>query len=164
MRQMSKKALLTGSFDPPTVGHLDLITKAAGAFDEVVVCIFCTAQKAYMFTEEERLTMLRAMINEAELENVTADVNGGYVADYAKERDITCVVRGVRGMLDLEYEVEMAHYNKKRNPDLETFFWVAPESQEGISSTEARKVIRMGMDPDVFCTKAVVELIRKYRQ
>ena len=82
MNQMSKTALVTGSFDPPTIGHLELIAEAARVFDEVVVCVFRNAEKEYLFSESERLKMLSAMIAERGLSShVTVDVNDGYVAD-----------------------------------------------------------------------------------
>lgn len=156
---MSKKALVTGSFDPPTVGHLALIEKAARAFDEVIVCIFRNREKESLFSEELRVKMLWDAIGEAGLGNVTVDVSDGFVADYAREKGIGAVVRGVRDIRDMEYEVDMARYNNQRNHDLETFLWVAPDSQKGISSTEARKMLHGGVLSDDILPPAVIRLI-----
>ena len=161
MSQMSKTALVTGSFDPPTMGHLELIAEAARVFDEVVVCVFRNAEKEYLFSESERLKMLSAMIAERGLStHVTVDVNDGYVADYAREKGIGFVFRGVRDEKDMAYEIDMARYNHTRNPQLETILWVAPTEQKGISSTEVRFSLQNGVIPDEFLPKSVAELIR----
>lgn len=139
-------ALISGSFDPPTMGHLDLIKRARELFNEVVVCIFRNSEKQYLFTEKERLAMLSAMIAEAKLTFVRVDVSAGFVADYAQIHDIGYVVRGVRNADDMEYEIEMARYNKKRNPNLETLLLVAPSTFSGISSTEVRKRLKNQWD------------------
>lgn len=157
---MSKKALVTGSFDPPTMGHLELITEAARLFDEVVVCIFRNADKVYLFSEAERFEMLSAMISERKLDTVFVDASDGYVADYAREKGISFVFRGVRDEKDMAYEIDMARYNNKRNPDLETVLWVAPTEQKGISSTEVRSSLQNGVLPEAFLPKSVAELIR----
>ena len=141
---MSKRALVTGSFDPPTVGHLELITQAARVFDEVVVCVFRNSEKEYLFSEAERVEMLSAMIAEQGLSHVTVDVNDGYVADYAREKGIGFVFRGVRNEKDMAYEMDMARYNRNRNPELETVLWVASAEQKGISSTEVRSWLQIG--------------------
>ena len=158
---MSKKALVTGSFDPPTVGHLVLIEKAARAFDEVIVCVFRNREKESFFSEELRVEMLCEAIGEAGLDNVTVDVSDGFVADYAREKGIGAVVRGVRDVRDMEYEVDMARYNNQRNRNLETFLWVAHDGQKGISSTEARKMLHGGVLPDDILPPAVIRLIEK---
>ena len=157
---MTKKALVTGSFDPPTMGHLELIAEAARVFDEVVVCVFRNSEKEYLFSESERFEMLSAMIKERELSHVTVDVNDGFVADYARERGIGFVFRGVRDEKDMAYEMEMARYNHQRNPELETVLWVAPNEQKGISSTEVRISLQKGVVPDEVLPKSVSELIR----
>lgn len=157
---MSKKALVTGSFDPPTIGHLELIAQAARMFDEVVVCVFRNSEKTYLFSEAERTEMLAAMIAERGLSHVTVDVSDGYVADYAREKGIGFVFRGVRDEKDMAYEMEMARYNHNRNPDLETLLWVAPTEQKGISSTEVRSLLQKGDLSEELLPKSVAELIR----
>ncbi len=160
---MNKKALVTGSFDPPTNGHLALIAEAARLFDEVVVCVFRNSEKEYLFSESERAQMLSAMIAEQGLSYVTVDVSDGYVADYAQEKGIGFVFRGVRDEKDMAYEMDMARYNRNRNPDLETVLWVAPDEQKGISSTEVRSWLQKGIVPTDSLPQSVVELIRSGR-
>jgi len=157
---MNKKALVTGSFDPPTIGHLELIAEAARVFDEVVVCVFRNQEKAYLFSESERAEMLSAMLAERDLSCVSVDVSDGYVADYAREKGIGFVFRGVRDEKDMAYEMDMARYNHTRNPQLETILWVAPTEQKGISSTEVRSCLQNGVVPDEVLPKSVAKLIR----
>ena len=113
---MSKKVLVTGSFDPPTIGHLEMITEAARIFDDVVVCVFRNQEKEYLFSESERAAMLHAMIAEQGLSTVTVDVSGGYVADYAHEKRIGFDVR-FRMTEISDYEttnyIEVANINKE---------------------------------------------------
>ena len=160
MKWMNKKALVTGSFDPPTIGHIALIEKAAAVFDEVVVCVFRNSEKKYLFSETERAKMLSVAIEEYGLLNVTVDVSGGYVADYTRENGISFVVRGVRDAKDMAYETEMARYNHNLNPNMETLLWVAHEDKKGISSTEARKSIQQGDWDEDILPKSVLELIK----
>ena len=156
---MSKKALVTGSFDPPTNGHLALIREAASVFDEVVVCVFRNCEKHNMFSEAEREEMLRVMIAESGLSGVSVDVSDGYVADYAREKGIGYIFRGVRDDKDLAYEMEMARYNRNRNPGLETILWVAPDEKKGISSTEVRSLLHNGVLPEAYLPKSVLNWI-----
>lgn len=160
MNRMSKKALVTGSFDPPTLGHLALIEQAARLFDEVVVCVFRNSEKEYWFSEAERSEMLLAMIAERGLSNVTVDVSGGYVADYAREKGIGFVFRGVRNEKDMAYEMDMARYNRNRNPGLETVLWVASAEQKEISSTEVRSLLQKGVVPADLLPESIVKRIQ----
>ncbi len=155
-----KRGMVSGSFDPPTWGHLDLVRRAAALFDEVVVCLFRNAEKTALFSEEDRLRMLHAMLEEAGLSDVRVDFFSGYVADYARENRISYVVRGLRNERDTAYEIEMARYNAARNPSLETLFLVSPAERVGISSTEARKRLEEGRDASNFLPPAVLRLAR----
>lgn len=155
------KALVTGSFDPVTRGHFSLFAKAARAFDEVVVCIFRNPNKSYFFSEEERLNFIRVGLCEMGLENVTADISDGYVADYAKEKGIGFIVRGVRSIDDMTYELEMARYNTARNPDVETFLWAAPKTESETSSSAVKAALKEGHIPEELLLPSVANEIRK---
>ena len=158
------KALVTGSFDPVTRGHFALFEKASKAFDEVTVCIFRNPEKKYLFSEEERLRLITIGLSELGLSNVSVDVSDGYVADYAKEKGIGFVVRGVRNSADVEYETEMARYNTTRNPALETFLWVAPLSQSDMSSTAVRRALSEGLVPRELLLSSVADEIERMKQ
>ena len=153
------KALLTGSFDPITRGHFALIQAASRAFDEVTVCMFINPDKTYTFTRENRLLFIREGIRELNLGNVKADACDGYVADYARAHDIGVVVRGVRNASDVAYELDMARYNRDRNPELETWLWVSSADDSGISSTAVRNALKNGVIPNEMLLSSTVKLI-----
>ncbi len=154
-----KKVLVTGSFDPPTLGHNDIIKKCSEIFDEVTVCIFQNAEKENMFSEKERVRMLNGMVEEFGYSNVKVDSSRGYVADYAKENGIGYIARGVRNSSDIEYEIEMASYNKKRNPSLETLFFPASSTHTDVSSTLAREALDKGENLEAFLAPSTIFII-----
>lgn len=155
------KALVTGSFDPITRGHFALIEAASKAFDEVVVCMFLNPDKDYYFTTDERLAFIREGVRECGLTNVTVDFSDGYVADYAKANGIGVVARGVRNADDMAYELEMARYNAKRNPLLETWLWASSGEDSGISSTAVRNSLKNGVILEEMLLSSTVSLIAK---
>ena len=158
------KVLITGSFDPVTVGHFSLVQKAAAIFDEVTLCLFVNPDKMYRFTLDERLEMLRCGACELGLSNVTVDASQGYVADYAAQKGIPFVLRGIRNGEDARYELDMARYNHTRNPALETLFWAADDQLAGISSTAVRKSLEKGVIPEDALLSSTVSLIQKYQK
>ena len=106
-----KTAIYPGSFDPITLGHLDVIRRAAVCFDQVCVCVMANCEKKHpMFTPEERLEMIRSSI--ADLPNVEAELHCGLLAEYAREKGARILVKGVRGAADFEQEYQMAHINQ----------------------------------------------------
>jgi len=155
------KAMVTGSFDPVTRGHFALFELAAHCFDEVVVCVFRNPDKSYMFSEEERLQMIRQGLLECGLTNVIADASDGYAADYAKEHGISFVVRGVRTADDMAYELEMARYNQQRNPQMDTLMWATPIDHREISSTAVRTSLKNGVIPEDLLLPSVALEIKK---
>lgn len=151
------KALIPGSFDPITIGHLDLIKRAADIFDTIIIGIFVNPQKNYTFSLEKR----KKMIIEAtkELQNVSVITDNGYVVDYCKQHGIKVLVKGVRSVSDYEYELEMADFNKKRNPDIETLLLPAYDDMASISSTYVRTLIQKGDDISKLVPPAVLNEI-----
>lgn len=138
------KALVCGSFDPVTNGHIDLIKRAAGMFESVTVGIFVNKEKQYTFPMETRRVMLENAVKD--IKNVTVDVSYGYVADYVKERGIGVIVKGVRNTADYEYELNMAKYNKAHAPNTETVFLPASDETESLSSTLVKQLFASGED------------------
>jgi len=151
-----KRALITGSFDPPTRGHLDLIKRTAALFDRVTVCIFINSEKKYMFSLEKRTEMLIAMCRE--VPNVRVDSFGGLVADYAKKIKADVIVKGARSGADFEYEATISRVNCTVFP-VETVILPTDPTLSHISSTSARDMIRYGGDLEAFLTPEVIELI-----
>ena len=121
-----KTAIYPGSFDPVTLGHINIIKRAAVAFDKVIVCVMVNSEKnGGLFTPEERIDLMRKSI---QVSNVEFDVNYGLVAEYAKAKGARVLVKGLRAVSDFEQEVQMAMINSKINPDLDTVFFPSSES------------------------------------
>ena len=121
------KALITGSFDPVTNGHLDIIKRTAAVFDSVVVGIFINPEKKYLFDVNERIEMLSEAVKD--LKNVTVDSSEGYVAKYVEQNSIDVIVKGVRNSVDFEYEAKMAKINKQIYSGAETLLIPASVSE-----------------------------------
>ncbi len=140
---MEKKALFTGSFDPLTNGHLDIITRASKMFDKLVVGVIMNPQKKSYFTLEEREKMIREVT--AHLPNVEVSHFSGLLADYVNENNFDVIVRGLRGTTDFEYELTMAHMNARLfNDDVDTVFLMTDPEYAFLSSSMAKEVHSLG--------------------
>jgi pantetheine-phosphate adenylyltransferase len=133
-----------GSFDPPTNGHLDLITRASNLFDELVVAVLRNDSKQHLFPVDERLEMIRGAA--AHLPNVTVDSFDGLLVDYARRKKARFILRGIRAVSDYEYELQMALMNRKLNPQIETVFMLPAETYSYLSSRLVKEVLRLGGD------------------
>nr|WP_312576042.1 pantetheine-phosphate adenylyltransferase [Sedimentibacter sp.] len=136
------KVLYTGSFDPITCGHLDLIKRCSSKFDEVVVTIFNNKSKKHWFTGEERYELVKEAVKD--LNNVSVDITEGMVVNYCKKNDINMIVRGLRAVSDYEYELSVSSINRHLYNDLETFFLVASPEYSFISSSIVKEVSEYG--------------------
>ena len=154
-----KTAVCPGSFDPVTFGHLDIIRRAAGMFDRVIVAVMTNAAKQPMFTKEERVEFLRRAT--AGMENVEIDSFDGLLADYARQKNATVIVKGLRAMSDFEYEFQMALTNKKLNPDLETIFLTTTADYMFLSSSMVKQVAGFGGDISAFVPACIREDISR---
>lgn len=144
-------ALLPGSFDPITVGHMDVIRRAASLFDSVTVIVAQNAAKKYLLSEEARLTLVKAAI--ADIPHAKAELFDGYLVDYAATHGFPVLVKGVRNERDFEYEREMASYNRalslrKYGITLETLFLPASSDVSEVSSTLVRTLLSIQADYD----------------
>lgn len=137
-------AICPGSFDPVTYGHLDIIRRASQMFDCVVVVVMTNASKAPLFSKEERLELLRRAT--LGLSNVEVDSYGGLLAEYARTRGATVIVKGLRAMSDFEYEFQMALINKKMLPYAETVFLTTGQNNLYLSSSLVKNVAMFGGD------------------
>lgn len=153
-----KRALITGSFDPPTLGHLDVIRRTASIFDEVVVCVCHNSEKSGLYSPELRMEMLRRSTGDCH--NVTVDHCTGLVADYAASNRIDVIVKGVRSASDYEYEAMIAQVNLLNAP-IETLFLPADPAYQFISSTVAREMIRYGRALDKILPQEVIALLQQ---
>ena len=137
-----KTAICPGSFDPITMGHLDVIRRASALFDRVVVCVVKNVSKKGTFSIEERCEMVQRVT--ANLPNVTVEFWEGLLVDYADRFEEPVVVRGLRALSDFEYEFMMALTNKKMNPRVETVFLASDERYTYISSSTVKEIAGYG--------------------
>lgn len=151
------KALIPGSYDPCTRGHLDLIARAAALYDEVVVAVFINPEKTGLFPFEKRMEFLR--LATASLPNVTVTFSNGMVADYARENAIGKIVKGYRNDRDLQYEKEMAAYNLAHSGVKTELLPTAPE-YAAVSSTAVREALAAGREIASFVPPEIVEAVR----
>lgn len=135
-------AIYPGSFDPITNGHLDLIGRASRLVDRLVVAVLHNQRKQPLFSVEERLEMLRKVIEP--YPNVEVDFFEGLLVDFAARREATLIIRGIRAISDYEYEWQMALMNRRLRPEIETMFLMAGEAYSYISSQLVKEVIRLG--------------------
>ena len=141
-----RRAIFPGSFDPLTNGHLDIITRSAPLFDEMVVAVLNNAEKHPMFSVEERCEMLREILPSVETDDCKMIVESfsGLTADFAREQKATAIVRGIRAVSDYEYELRMALMNRRLEPTIETVFLMAGEEYSYVSSTLMKQVFELG--------------------
>lgn len=148
-------AICPGSFDPITLGHLNIIRRTAKIFDEVVVCVMKNASKTSpMFSVEERADMVRRAV--AKYPNVRVDTPDGLLAEYAKQYDGVTVVKGLRAASDFDYEFQMDLLNKKINPDMETMFLTASSKYTFLSSSIVREMAKYGADLTGFVPNEII--------
>ncbi|MBR4282303.1 MAG: pantetheine-phosphate adenylyltransferase [Clostridia bacterium] len=149
---MATTVVCPGSFDPITMGHLDIITRASKMFDNVIVLVSRNTAKTPLFSAEERMEMIKK--STADLKNVTVDSDDGLLADYLKKVDACAIVKGLRAVSDFEYEFQMALTNKKLNSNADTVFLTAGAENMYLSSSIVKSVGKLGGDiknfvPDV---------------
>ncbi len=133
-----------GSFDPVTLGHLDIIGRATKLFDKVVVAVLNNPAKRTSFTAQERVALLKRATEH--LSNVQVDSFEGLLADYAKMCGATAIVKGLRALSDFEYEFQMALTNQKLNRELETVFFTTSSDNMFLSSSVVKDIARFGGD------------------
>ena len=161
MKTMRDVAVYPGTFDPVTLGHLDLISRSAEIFERVVVAVASKSSKSGgMFSVEERVAMVRE--SAADLPNVTVDVLDGLLVDYCVKRGVSIVVRGLRAYSDFEYEFQMALTNRKLAPRIETLFMMPQEEHSYVTASTVREVARYGGDTSGFVPTAVQRHIEAF--
>lgn len=136
-----RRAIYPGSFDPITMGHLDIIERSAKLFDEVIVALLVNIDKQPMFSVEERVEIMREVIPWS---NVRVDTFNGLLVDYALEQKAQVIVRGIRAVSDYEYELQMALMNRRLAPEIETVFLMAGEAYSYLSSRLIKEVHKLG--------------------
>lgn len=154
-----RTAICSGSFDPITLGHLDIIRRAAACFDRVCVCVSPNAEKKnQMFTPEEKLLLVRTAVED--LPNVEAELWPGLLADFAVDHGATAIVRGVRNTSDFDVEYQMALINQGIHPGLETMLLPASAAYQHFSSSMAREMIRYRQPLEKYLPMSIIPLVR----
>lgn len=139
-----KTAIYPGSFDPITLGHLNIIKRAANCFDRLIICVMINVGKNHLFSVEKRAEMVSRVTSG--LKNVEVDVFDGLLSDYAREKGATIVVKGLRAATDFEKEFQMALINRRLNPHLDTMFLTASEKYMYLSSSAIKELAHYGVD------------------
>jgi len=156
-------AIYPGSFDPVHLGHLDIIERASRVFDRVVVAVARNSEKEGLFTPAERLEMLEASVGE--MHKVEVDAFDGLTVEFAREKGARVLVKGLRAVVDFEYELKQASMNARLAPDLDTVFFMTSAPYYFLSSTLIREVARLGGPVTGLVPNGVEERLRaKFRR
>lgn len=137
-----KKAICAGSFDPPTLGHLNIIERALKIFDELIVAVAINTTKKPILSAEERVQLLKELLQD--YPKVTVTSFEGLLVEFAKKEKIKTLLRGIRNMSDYEYESQMALVNKSLNPEIETIYMMTEGKYSHLSSTFIREILTFG--------------------
>ena len=151
-----KTAIYPGSFDPITLGHLNIIKRAAVCFDKLIVCVMVNSEKVNrgLFTPEERVELIRRVV--AKLPNVEADCSSTLIAEYARQKRACTLVKGLRAVSDYENELQMALINRKLNPRLETMFLPSSAKYTYLSSSMVKEMARYGAELSDFVPREII--------
>lgn len=153
------RAIYPGSFDPVTLGHLDIIKRSADIFDEVIVGVLNNTQKTPLFSVTERVNMLNEAV--AGIPNVTVKNFDGLLIDFARDNDINVLVRGLRAVTDFEYELQIAQSNRKVAQDIDTVFLTTSIEYAYLSSSIVKEYARYGVSVDGFVPECVLQKLKE---
>ena len=156
---MMRTAVYPGSFDPITNGHLDIIKRASKLYDRVIVGILVNGSKSPVFSAQER----KSMVDEAtkEIDNVSCDIFGGLLVDFAKQKNASVIIKGLRTVADFEYEFQIALLNKALNPEYETVFMMTDSKFSYISSSMVKEVAKYHGELEGFVPSCIAGKIKE---
>ena len=148
-------ALYPGTFDPVTLGHYDIIKRASGVSDKLVIGVLPNSAKNPWFTVEERMELIRKVT--ADMKNVVVESFDGLTVDFGRKIGANVIVRGLRAITDFEYELQIAQINHKLNPDIDTIFFTTSVEYSYVSSSIAKEVARYGGDITGFVPASIID-------
>ena len=154
-----KIAIYPGSFDPITSGHLNIIQRAANIFDKLIVCVMVNSTKAPMFTQQERVDMIRSVTSD--IPNVYVESSDELLAEYARRKGSCVIVKGLRAGSDFENEFQMALINHKINPDLDTMFLTSEHQYMYLSSSTVKELGGYDVDLSDFLPQPIIPIFKK---
>ena len=154
-----RTVIYPGTFDPVTLGHVDIAARAANIFDKVIVAVYGSSPRTLLFTSRERVEMFRESVKG--IPNVEVEAFEGLVVEYARRQGVKVIVRGLRGGSDFEYEYEMAFMNKKLAPDVESVCLMTSLEYQFISSSRLKEVAGLGGDVGDLVLPHVAEAVRE---
>ena len=154
---MERVAVYPGTFDPMTLGHFDLVKRAAALYDRLIVAVAGTSSKqGAMFGCDERMAMIREDVEKAGLSNVSVECLDTLLVDFCRTHGVNTVIRGVRVYSDFEYEFQMALTNRKMAPEIETLFMMPSENLAYVTASTVREIMRYNGDVSSMVTPAVL--------
>ena len=156
---MGKEVVYPGSFDPVTLGHLDLVKRARTIFDRVVIAIADNSEKKPIFSREERLQILREITRD--IPGVEIDYFSCLLVDYLKKKGIKTILRGLRAVSDFDYEFQMVLTNRRLAPEIETVFLMPQEDYFFLSSSLIKEIAHLGADLSAFVPKVVERALKE---
>ena len=156
---MTKKAIYAGSFDPVTLGHLDVIRRARRFFDDLTVAVAANPDKNPLFSLDERVDMLARVT--AGMEGVRVEGFEGLLTGFAAERGVKLIIRGLRALTDFEYEFQMALTNRKLDDSIETVFMMPSEAFSYVSSSMIKEIVKLGGSAQAFVPPEIEEELKK---
>lgn len=157
------KAIIPGSFDPITIGHLDIIERSSRMFDEIIVCVLVNPDKKTLFSIDERVDLInRSLLGIDNYDKIKVCSYQGLLIDYMESNDINTIIKGLRNLTDFEYESQMAFLNKKMSPNIDTLFLVTRPDLSYVSSSSIKQMVKFqgsisGLVPSII----ELDIIRK---
>jgi len=149
------RAVYPGSFDPITLGHLNIIRRAANVFDELLVCVMVNSEKSTLFDRDERVELIKRTV--ARFSNVIVESSDELLVKYMKARGANIVVKGLRAVSDFDYEFQIALVNRKLEPGIETLFMPSSEKYTYLSSSVVKEMARYGADLRTFVPMEIID-------
>lgn len=155
-----KVGIYPGSFDPITFGHLDVIIRASGLVDKLIIGVLQNNSKKQLFTSEERVELIRrALLEKTNIPEIEVEAFDGLLIDYAARKKASIIVRGLRAITDFEYELQMAQTNHKLNPKIDTVFFTTSVEFSYLSSSAVKEIAAFGGDIRKFVPECIVQSV-----